>query len=125
VTETLAQINAAWCEGRPRDMAPHLAERIAMVPPGFGGRLEGRDALIASFEAFGREARVHEFTVGEVAVDGTATGAVAQCPFEMVYEREGARWRSRGWDVWAFARAESGSWVAIWRTMQAVSEEPA
>jgi hypothetical protein len=49
---------------------------------------------------------------------------VAQYPFEMVYEREGARWLSKGWDVWVFERREA-KWIAIWRTIQALSEEPA
>jgi hypothetical protein len=127
VTAALDRINGAWRAGRPRDMAPLLADRIVMVPPGFSGRLEGRDSLIRSFEAFVREARVLEFRRGDLHVDGTATTAVAQYPFEMVYEREGSRWRSTGWDVWVFARAAApgSEWVAVWRTMQAVAEEPA
>ena len=39
-------------------------------------------------------------------------------------EREGASWRSTGWDAWVFERRGDG-WVAVWRTMQGVADEPA
>jgi hypothetical protein len=124
VTDTLARITAAWREGRPRAMAPLLDERFAMALPGFAGHVEGREALIESFEAFGREARVHELRQGPVRVDGARGAAVAQCPFEMVYERDGGVWRATGWDVWVFARS-GDEWIAVWRTMEGIAEEPA
>jgi hypothetical protein len=94
-----------------------------MAFPGFSGHLEGREALIESFEAFAREARVHDYRQGDVRVDGAGVAAVAQYAFEMVYERDGASWRSKGWDVWVFEQRKEG-WVAIWRTMQGVEETP-
>ena len=124
VIETLARINAAWRNGQPRPMAPLLDERVAMALPDFAGRVQGREAMIGGFETFVRDAQVHEYRQGEVLVDGTDATAVAQYPFDMVYERAGARWRSRGWDVWVFTRRQQ-SWIAVWRTMQAVTEEPA
>jgi len=123
VVETLGRITAAWREGRPRDMAEFVEEDVAMVFPEFAGRLEGRDALIASFEDFQKAARVLEYREGEVQIDGSESTAVAQVPFEMVYEREGRRWRSMGWDAWVFAR-RGDRWRAIWRTLQGLAEAP-
>jgi len=121
--EALGRIRAAWREGRPRDMAELLDEDVAMAFPEFAGRLEGRDALIASFEDFQKAARVVEYREGDVQVDGAEDAGVAQVPFEMVYEREGRRWRSTGWDVWVFAR-RGKRWRAIWRTLQGLAEQP-
>jgi hypothetical protein len=123
VEDVLARINAAWRGGRPRDMAPHLDPRVVMAFPGFTGCLEGAGALIESYESFSREARVLEYRQGEVRVDGSGSVAVAHYPFEMVYERGAGRWRSKGTDLWVFERRDAG-WIAIWRTMQALSEEP-
>jgi hypothetical protein len=124
VVEALGRITAAWREGRPRDMAELLDEDVAMAFPEFAGRLEGREALIASFEDFQKAARVLEYREGEAQIDGVEDAAVAQVPFEMVYERDGRRWRSTGWDVWAFAR-RGERWQAIWRTLQGLAEQPA
>ena len=124
VLSTLAEINSAWRDGRPYDMAPHLDENVVFVVPGFAARVTGRAALIESFVRFGTEARVHEARETEVHVDGGENAAIAQVRFEMVYEREGARWRATGWDVWVFDRRDQG-WIAIWRTMADIAEQPA
>lgn len=124
VRDALARITAAWRAGHFDDMAPLIAEDMVMVFPGFGGRLVGRAALIESFRAFARDARVLDYRQEEAVVDGVGTVAVAQYPFEMVYERAGARWRATGWDVWVFER-RSTAWTAVWRTMQALAEQPA
>jgi hypothetical protein len=124
IVDVLARITGAWRGGHPENMAEYLDERVAMAAPGFVGHVVGRQALIESFRAFTREARVHEYREGEIRVDGSGGVAVAQYPFEMVYEREGARWRSSGWDVWVF-ECRAAKWIAVWRTMQAVTEVPA
>ena len=124
VVEALGRITAAWREGRPRDMGELLDEDVAMAFPEFAGRLEGREALIASFEDFQKAARVLEYREGDAQIDGVEDAAVAQVPFEMVYERDGRRWRSTGWDVWVFAH-HGERWRAIWRTLQGLAERPA
>jgi len=124
VVEALGRITAAWREGRPRDMTELLDEDVAMAFPEFTGRLEGREALIGSFEEFQKAARVLEYRDGGAQIDGDADAAVAQVPFEMVYEREGSTWRSAGWDVWVFVR-RGNRWKAIWRTLQGLDEQPA
>jgi len=123
VVDVLNRITAAWRTGRFQEMAAYLDEHVAVAFPGFAGHLEGRQALIDSFAAFAREASIHDYRQGEVRVDGSGGVAVAQYPFEMVYEREGARWRSKGWDVWVFER-RGAEWIAVWRTMQGLTEEP-
>jgi len=42
----------------------------------------------------------------------------------MVYERSGERSRATGRDLWVFVR-QGGEWVAIWRTMLDLAEQPA
>jgi hypothetical protein len=44
--------------------------------------------------------------------------------YEMVYERSGKRNRATGRDLWVFVR-QGGEWVAIWRTMLDLAEQPA
>ena len=50
--------------------------------------------------------------------------AVESFRFEMVYARDGGRWRSTGRDLLMFER-KGDSWLAVWRTMLDLAEEPA
>jgi hypothetical protein len=124
IVDVLDHITAAWRSGRPEDMADVLDEQVGMAAPGFTAHVVGRQALIDSFATFVREAHVRDYRQGQVRVDGSGGVAVAQYPFEMVYERDGGQWRSKGWDVWVFER-RGEKWIAVWRTMQAITEEPA
>ncbi len=60
IVDVLDHITAAWRGGRPEAMADFLDEHVGMAFPGFTGHLVGRQALVDSFAAFSREARVHE-----------------------------------------------------------------
>jgi uncharacterized protein (TIGR02246 family) len=124
VADVLAQIDRAWLHGRPHDVAPLLHPAITMVLPGWAGRVEGRDANVAGFVDFCENAGVESYQPGEVQVDVAGETAVASFAFQMVYARDGARWRSTGRDLWVFERA-GGQWLATWRTMLDVAEEPA
>ena len=41
----------------------------------------------------------------------------------MVYEREGARSRAGGRDLWVLQK-HSGTWLAVWRTIFDMEEHP-
>jgi hypothetical protein len=124
VTETLRRINQAWLEGRPRDLEPLIHPEVTFMFPGFAGRAQGSESIVAGFEDFCRNARIEAFQASDHQVDVVADTAVASFRFEMVYQREGSRYRSTGRDLWVFARQTNG-WLAVWRTMVEVQEEPA
>ena len=44
--------------------------------------------------------------------------------YEMLYERSGKRSRATGRDLWVFVR-QGGEWIAAWRTMLDLTEQPA
>lgn len=124
VTEVLGRINKAWLEGRPRDMVALIHPEINLVFPVFAGRTVGRDAFIAGFVDFCQNARIVSYDEHDHQVDVIADVAVASFGFEMIYEREGSAFRVRGRDLWMFAR-QAGEWLACWRTMLDLHEEPA
>ena len=93
-----------------------------MVFPGFSGRVTGREALVSSFVDYCRNARTLEFRENERQIDVAGDVAVASFSFVMVYEREGAKYRSTGRDLWVFSN-QRGVWLAVWRTMLNVAEE--
>lgn len=123
-SDLLRRINRAWLEGRPRDLLPLLHPEIVLAIPGSTSRVQGREALVEGIVDFCENARVHAFEEHEHQVDVVGQTAVASYSFTMVYEREGHRYRSTGRDLWVFTR-EGTEWLAIWRTMLDVTDEPA
>lgn len=123
VMDLLRRITRAWLDDRPRDLEPLLHPDVVMALPGFVGRAEGRGVLIEGFVDFCANARVLAFEERDHQVDVVGGTAVASFSFVMVYERDGRRYRSSGRDFWVFGREEE-EWLALWRTMLDVTEEP-
>ncbi len=124
VATVLRKINQCWLEGRPRAMSPFIHPDIVLIFPGFAGRISGRDAFLDGFADFCENARTVSFQESEHQIDQVAGAAIASFHFDMVYEREGSRYHSTGRDLWVFTR-HAGEWLACWRTMVDVREEPA
>lgn len=124
VSELLDRINAAWTEGRPHDIEPLLDEEIVMVLPGFGGRVAGKEAVIGGFVDFCDNATLHGFEESDRQIDVVGDTAAVSLAFDIVYERDGERWHSTGRDLWIFKR-QDGDWLAVWRTLIDVVDEPA
>jgi ketosteroid isomerase-like protein len=124
VARVLDAIHRAWTEGRASDLVESFDENIVMVLPGFDGRIEGRDALIAGFEDFCRNARLLGFEESDRQVDVRDSTAVASFAYVVRYERDGKGYRATGRDLWIFHRFDDGRWRAVWRTMLDVEEEP-
>ena len=124
VSAAMQRINQAWLDRRPKDLAPLLHPDMIMVFPGFSGRAEGREALVTGFVDFCDNATVHEYQESEHQVDVVGDTAVVSFKYEMVYERSGQRYRATGRDLWVFTQRD-GDWLAVWRTMLDLQEQPA
>jgi hypothetical protein len=123
VSAAMRRINQAWLDGRVKDLAALVHPEIVMVIPGFAGRVAGRDAFLAGFEDFLQNAKTHDYREHDHQVDVAGETAVMSFRFDMVYERDGARYRSTGRDLWVFQQHQN-EWVAVWRTMLDVDEKP-
>jgi ketosteroid isomerase-like protein len=121
---TMRQINQAWVGSRVEDLAPMVHPEIVMVFPGFAGRIQGREDFLAGFKDFCKNARIHEFREQDHQVDVAGDMAVVTFRYDMVYERSGERFRSTGRDLWVFQN-QRGAWIAVWRTMLDMEENPA
>jgi uncharacterized protein (TIGR02246 family) len=123
INDLLRRINQAWLQGRPGDAAQLFHTDIVMVFPGFAGRVQGREAMVNGLVDFCTNAQVHAFEEHDHQIDVIGSTAVASFAFTMTYERNRQRFRSTGRDVWIFARSGT-EWLAVWRTMLDVAEEP-
>lgn len=123
VQRVLDRIQTAWREGRPEEMGPLLSADITFVFPGFSMRLTGRDRLVESYRDFLASSRLRSYREERRSIEGGQDAALAEIAFDMTYTRAGTAWRSHGIELWALERRGSG-WIAFWRTMQELTEEP-
>jgi hypothetical protein len=124
VAAAMERINRAWLDRRPADLHALLHPNLTMALPGFVGRVQGRQALVAGFEDFCTHATVKDYQESNHQVDVVGDTAVVSFDYQMVYERSGQRNRATGRDLWVFAR-DGSRWLAVWRTMLNIEEQPA
>jgi hypothetical protein len=124
VAMVLASISKAWTSGRPGDMEDDLHPDAVFVQPGFGPRLEGRDAAIASFGAFMESARVRAYEEQQLVIDVVDDAAIATYRFRIDWEEQGTRHVDEGHDLFVFGR-QKGRWRAVWRTLVVTDSKPA
>jgi ketosteroid isomerase-like protein len=120
----MRQINAAWLHGQVDDLAPLLHSNIVMVLPGWSGRVAGKQEFLAGFRDFLESSKIHEFNEEDLQADVAGSAAVITFRYEMLYERDGARFTATGRDLWVFQKQGAG-WIAVWRTMLDLEENPA
>src|SRR4051794_18161925 len=83
VREVLARINAAWRERRYDDLALMFAEDMVFTLPGFSGRLEGREAIVASYRDFMERVTLTAYREDGLVVDTWGQAAVASYGWDM------------------------------------------
>lgn len=124
VSETMNRINNAWLRGDVGALRPLVHPDVVMMLPGFSGSIQGRQALLGGFEDFCVNAKVLAFDETDRTVDEIGETAVVSLRFDMLYERGAQRSRSTGRDLWVFQR-DGEDWIAVWRTMLDVTDDPA
>ena len=87
VSDLIDRINSAWSTGHPEELEPCFDKNIVMVLPGFGGRAEGRAAVLSGFEDFCENAHIRGFKEIDRQVDVRGCVAVVSFGFDIEYER--------------------------------------
>ena len=86
VRKVIHDINAAWINGHPENIAGRLHEHVVMIQPGFRGRAAGREASVNSYRDFCDQATIHDFKQSDPEIDVFGSTAVATYRFEIPYE---------------------------------------
>jgi len=117
ILHIIHQINQLWLNKRYDEIGELLSEHAVIAPPGFEGRIQGRDAYVQTYREYDQSAITREFSPDEPEIDIIGDTAVALCPFSIVYELDGKIYREHGRDMLVFSQS-SGEWRVVWRTMQ-------
>jgi len=116
IQDIVREINRAWLERRPADLARFLDDEIVIVPPGLRGAVHGRQAAVDSYEQFADAATMHAADFDDADVHVWGDTAVATYRFTLDYALSGARSHDTGWDVLVL-RHTPGTWRVVWRTI--------
>jgi uncharacterized protein (TIGR02246 family) len=109
--------NRAWTEGDLAAVADFFDEGAVLVKPGLGGRVEGREAIVKSYEDYVHHAQTHAFEEQEHCVDVVGDTAVATYRYAIRYtmKNEDQERDESGQEVLVLKRSGE-AWKAIWRT---------
>ena len=110
------RMNDAWSKDGADDLASFFHEDMVIVHPDFTKRVEGREACVASYEGFCKQAVILDLKLDNPGIDVFVDTAIVTYSYEISYEMGGERFNDTGRDLFIFIR-EHGSWLAVWRTM--------
>ena len=116
VRDVIDKINRTWLKGDPADLETFFHRDVVIQPPGPGPRVHGRDACIASYEAFAREAQIKRFEPEDAEIDIFGDTAVATYRYRIVYAMNGRNYDDMGGELLVFLNGMEG-WRVAWRTM--------
>jgi uncharacterized protein (TIGR02246 family) len=120
IWELIRRANRAWVAGAAHEVAALFDDAAVVVAPGLQGRVEGREAVVRSYEEYIHHARTHSFEEQEHAIDVFGDTAVVTYRFAIRYTRndEDAEREESGQEIIVLRRG-AGGWKAIWRTQTA------
>ncbi len=113
----IRESNRAWVAGAVHELSSLFDERAAVVLPGFTGRLEGRQAIVKSYEEYVHHARTHAFEELEHSVDVFGDVAMVAYRFSVRYTllAEDQEREDTGEEILMLRRGPEG-WKVLWRT---------
>ncbi len=113
----IRESNRAWVAGAVHKISSLFDERAVVVLPGVTGRLEGREAIVKSYEDFVHHARNLAFEELEHSVDVFGDVAMVAYRFSARYTllAEDQEREETGEEILALRRGPEG-WKVLWRT---------
>jgi uncharacterized protein (TIGR02246 family) len=120
VRDVIRRLNQSWLANPPEDIPRAMAnlwhDDAAIVVLGVQEMARGREACMASYQDFVRQATVEESTLSEPSVDVWGSTAVATARWEMTYALDGERLSESGHETFVLTRTPDG-WRIVWRAL--------
>lgn len=109
---TLRAMNDAWTRGDPARLADHFHPDMVAITATDRLRLVGRDACLASWQAFAQAARIRRWREIDPLIQRYGDTAVVTYYFDMAFDLGGQTIEMGGRDMFVFVR-ENGRWWAV------------
>ena len=123
IWDLVRRSNRAWLAGAAHEVGSLFEEGAVLIAPRLQGRVDGREAIVRSYEDYVHHARTHAFEELEHQVDVFGDTAVATYRFSVRYTINGEEGEHDevGQEILVFRRGPGG-WKVVWRT-QLIDEE--
>ena len=117
IWELIRRSNRAWTSGAAHEVASLFDEEAVVVAPGLQERVQGREAIVRSYQDYVHHARTHAFEEEEHQIDVFGDTAVATYRFSVRYtlNNEDEEREESGQETLVLRRGADG-WKVIWRT---------
>jgi len=117
IWELVRWTNRAWAAGAAHEVAKLFDEAAVVIAPGLQGRVEGREAIVRSYEQYVHHSRTHSFEELEHSIDvfGDLAAVTYRFAVRYILNGEDAEREETGQEVLMLRRTPSG-WKALWRT---------
>lgn len=117
----MERANRGWLHGDIASVVDLFHPDVRLVAPGLSRIVDGRDAVVATYEEFMASATIDHFEITERSLLLRAEVAVAMYRFDIGYRLNGAPSREKGQEVLVFVRY-ADEWRAVWRMQTPVHE---
>ncbi|HZR08441.1 MAG TPA: nuclear transport factor 2 family protein [Myxococcales bacterium] len=117
IWELIRRSNRAWIAGAAHEVSGLFDDDAVVVAPGLEAKVQGREAIVRSYEDYVHHARTHAFEELEHQIDVFGDIAVAAYRFTVRYTLNGedAEREETGQEMLVLRRGPGG-WKVIWRT---------
>jgi len=112
VWQTVQELNRAWTQGDPADLAKFFHRDMVAITPVDRRRREGQTACIEGWAGFAKMARISSWKETEPLVQVYGNAAVATYYYDMNCEMGGQALRLQGRDM-LFLVKENGRWMTV------------
>jgi ketosteroid isomerase-like protein len=111
--------NRAWVSGSTKELAALFDDHAVVIAPALQGRVEGRDAIVASYASYNMHTKTHSFEEMEHQVDLFGDTAVVTYRFQIRYEllADGVVQDETAQEVLVLRKTDR--WRVLWRTQTA------
>lgn len=115
------RLQVAW-QQRDWDAVKALFHPDAMLlPPDLGPTIRSRDAIVASYQDFMAQARVHELTMTNRQVQPFQHSCIVQCAFDIDYSIGEERATDQLTEIYLLERADAALHI-VWRAQTLASQ---
>ncbi|MEO0425060.1 MAG: nuclear transport factor 2 family protein [Pseudomonadota bacterium] len=121
---TIRALNDAWLQRRWDDLAAYFDEQVVMLMPFGDEKLEGREAMMASYREFVDAATDIQLTINSIDTQDYGPTAVCHMSFEVDFTLDGEREKSEGLEVYVLHADPGQPPRVVWRTQRVHSEAP-
>jgi ketosteroid isomerase-like protein len=115
--------NRAWISGSTKELADLFDDHAVVIAPALEGRIEGRDAIVASYTSYTMHTKTHSFEEMEHQVDLFGDTAVVTYRFQIRYEllADGVVQEETAQEVLVLRKTDR--WRVLWRTQTAADKD--